>query len=298
MLSVLIPVFQVDVTALTKALTEQLDAVGQPYELLISDVSPEPVWTEADEAGTHSHAVRYFHHKRQLSRAENRNFLGDQARFPLLLFMDADARICSPDFIRRYLDAADNQTVVCGGTAYQSERPRRKAEVLRWQYGRKREVRPARLRQESPYAHFSSFSFMIPREVFRSVRFHTAFTSYGHEDTFLGFELMQRGVAVKHIHNPLIHDGLEDADRFLEKVRQSSESLYRLSLSPELPPNFLSQIRLWSAWQRIQRWHLTRLVKAGSRLFYPVMMRNLRSGRPSVRLLDLYKLSCLVTIQP
>ncbi|MEJ7665840.1 MAG: hypothetical protein WKG07_43150 [Hymenobacter sp.] len=50
-------------------------------------------------------------------------------------------------------------------------------------------------------------------------------SGYGHEDTRFGLELARAGVVVRHLDNPVLHDGLEPAAGFLDKSHQAVRNL-------------------------------------------------------------------------
>lgn len=296
MISVLIPLFQVNADSLINSLIKQLSSISKPYEILIGDDSPYQVANAIIDNWKHQH-IRYFHNQYSLGRSANRNMLADQAVYENLIFIDCDALVYDSAFIMNYIKEIDGESVLCGGTAYQKRKPDNKEQILRWTYGSKREVHSSIVRNRNPYNSFSSFNFCMPARIFREIRFDERIKDYGHEDTYFGFELKEQAVLVKHLENPLIHNGLESTDVFLEKTKRSIEGLLSLSKRDAVPEGFLENNTLWRASERIRKSGLSTLLKA----LFPFLERYvvvfLRSQNPSMFLFDLYKLAYLSRIQ-
>jgi len=296
MISVLIPLYQVNFNALIDSLIMQLSSISLQYEILIGDDSPDSVNHTFPE-NWKSQPIKYFHNKNSMGRSANRNKLADNAIFENLLFIDCDALVPDSEFILKYINEIDGKSVLCGGTSYQMNKPERKEQILRWTYGWKREVHSSVARSKNPYNSFSSFNFCIPSSIFKEIRFDERINDYGHEDTYFGFELKERGVPIKHLENPLIHNGLESSDVFLKKTQKSIEGLLSLARRDAIPAGFLDSNSLWQASERAKRSGFIIIL----RLIYPLLMSLvsvlLKSRNPSLFLFDLYKLSYLSKIQ-
>lgn len=267
-LSILIPVYRYDCTQLVADLHTQGDALGVDYEVIVAD----------DE-------------KLQLGRARVRNHLAETAKGDKLLFIDCDAAIESPRFLKDYLAAAERAPVVVGGMHHADTLPSPDVS-LRYRYEKAADRhRSADERSRHPYACFTTFSFLIDRELFLDIRFDERCTEYGHEDTLFGAELERRGVPVLHIDNPLIHTGLEPNDAFLDKSRTALRSLKRMER--ELKDHSM----LLRAYGRLRRWHLTRPMAWLYARFGTRWERRLTDSRsPSLFLFKLYKLAYYCTL--
>ncbi len=296
MISVLIPLYQVDVSFLINKLITQLTSKNVPFEILIGDDSSDssnPSFLEA----WNPNSVKYFKNEKTLGRSANRNRLAEKAKYEHLLFIDCDAEVFDPDFISKYLAELDSQTVLCGGTAYQKTKPIDKDEILRWVYGQNREVHSSDQRNTKPYNSFSSFNFCIPKKIFQEVCFDEGITDYGHEDTYFGFALKEKGIPVKHISNPLIHAGLESSKVFIKKTEKSIEGLLSLSKRESIPPGFLENINLWNSFIRIKKTGFNQVLKRSFPILKSFLIRSLSTKNPSLFLFDLYKLAYLSKIQ-
>lgn len=295
MISVLIPVYQTNVAQLVDDLQTQLVELDSKSEIILSDVSPKPVY-EADPDSKKNN-IHYFHHSRQLSRSENRNFLAQQAVNPYLLFLDADAVVSKRTFIRDYYNNLDSKMVICGGTAYGQETPAQRDLLLRWLYGQRREAISAKERNNNPHRSFSSFNFLIPADVFKENPFNSGFNRYGHEDTYFGYELENNGIPVTHIDNQLIHSGLDPTDVFLEKTREGIQALVQLSQNPDIPSDFLETIKIWNTFSKLQKYGLEGAFERIYNSIHKIIVKNLHSQHPNIRLFDFYKLGYLAKIK-
>jgi len=267
-LSVLIPVFRFDCAALLDELRRQGEALDVDFEIVTID----------DE-------------KMKLGRARARNWLAEKAKGDKLLFIDCDAAIDSPHFLKDYLATAEQAPVVVGGLRHADALPSPDVS-LRYRYEKAADRhRRADERSRHPYACFSPFNFLIDRALFLSIRFNESCTEYGHEDTLFGAELERRGVPVLHIDNPLIHMGLETNAVFLDKSRTALRSLKRMETELQ------DHSTLLKAYRKLRRWHLTRpLAWLYNRLGKRWERRLTNSLSPSLFLFKLYKLTYYCTL--
>lgn len=296
MLSVLIPVFHWDPTHLVRDLQQQLDQSGLAYEIIVSDDTPSAVKPEYQADLESRPEITCTFRETSLGRSANRNRLAGMARYPYLLFIDGDAGIAHPDFISRYLSHLDPGKLLAGGTLYPDCIPDDPAMHLRWKFGKAREQKTARVRQKNPWRSFSTFNFVVPAEVFKKIRFNEEITGYGHEDTFFGFQLRNEGVPVVHLDNGLCHLGIEPADRFLMKVRESVQNLYELQKTGALPPDLIQDIHLLKKYRTIRLTGTKGLIRLLFRVFNDRMEKRLNQPNPPLLLLDLYKLGLICRI--
>ena len=135
MLSILIPVYNTDVTDLVSELHLQATAQECPFEIIcLNDAS-----SSTNPLPELSH-FKWLENDKNLGRASSRNRLVSESSFELLLFLDADMRVATPNFISNYISASGKAPVVCGGIVYETEKPEENYR-LRWNYGKKAEER-------------------------------------------------------------------------------------------------------------------------------------------------------------
>lgn len=285
MISILIPVFNFDVTALVDELAQQCVHSGHPWEIICLDDDSAPEFKGINRALHNRPGIRYEELPENAGRAAIRNRLADMAFFPYLLFMDCDSAVVRGDYIARYLTHLDPGTVLYGGRVYAPFPPEDKRYLLHWKFGREREQVPTQKRAAQPYHAFMTNNFLVPQTVFQSIRFEDRLRHYGHEDTLFGMELQRRGVPILHVDNPLEHKGLEIAEAFLQKTAQAVQNLAWLRREG-LPV----QTRLLDFRNAIEKWRLLPIVRLALRVASPWMQKNLLSARPSLKMLDGWKL--------
>jgi hypothetical protein len=290
-LSVLIPVFNRDVTPLVRALLEQAPAWGGLVEIrCLDDGSTEAIRAQNRPLANMA-AVQYDELPHNIGRAAIRNKLATQAQYEWLLLLDNDSLLPDSQFLARYAAALTQAPVVVGGTAYESTPPSSPGLLLRWLYGRHREARPAAVRQHAPHGQLTLNNLLIKADVFRQLGLDESLTRYGHEDTKFGWLLRRAGLPVLHLDNPVLHDGLEPAAIFLQKNHDAVRNLVQLYRAEGLG----TDTKLLSAALRLQRWGLGEAVCAAFRLRQQQVHRNLLSARPSLRQLDALKLYWLLS---
>lgn len=286
MLSILIPTYNYDCSELIKELHRQADACGITYEIIIADDASTSYLEETRKLQELSHC-RVIELSANVGRSRIRNLLADAATYPYLLFMDCDAKVNSPLFIQNYLPYCNTNCVVVGGTAYDPTE-QNSTYSLRLKYGREREANQA-------FRHyFTTFNFMIDKKLFQTVRFNENLLDYGHEDSLFGVEIA-RHTTIQHIYNPLIHDGLESNDHFLEKTEKAAHNLLQLYNQGSYT-ELVDASKLLRTYIQLKQSHLIPLVALGFKFIKPILLKNLRGKNPSLFLFDLYKIGHLCTI--
>ena len=290
-LSVVIPEYNYDCTQLVSDLRQSCEAAYglSSYEILvIDDGSSDTATTKTNSVIDQWPNCRFIRKPGNTGRAATRNEGILQSSGNLVVIIDCDAEVCSPDFISRYLEAARQETgseyVICGNivTSPQYGRPDNQ---LRYRYelaaGCRRTLTH---RNAHPYDSFTAFNVMISRSVFGKIKFNESFSQYGYEDALLGMQLKQTGIPVRHIDNPLVHTGIESNDIFLRKTEQALQNLYtHAALFPEGTPITRTAARL-------RHMRLLPLLRRCHKWLGPLERRNLLGCRPSLFLFKLYKI--------
>ena len=243
MISILIPAHNYFVENLVSELHRQATDTGRDFEIIISEDASLDEYSIINARLQKLPHLKYFKHDKDLNRAGNRNFLGQQAKYNYLLFIDGDALVSSDDFIEKYLGYCSGKVIACGGTGYPKNPPDDTEYFLRWFYGWRREVRSAATRKKNPGKSFSAFNFLIERSLFLENQFPVEVTEYGHEDTLFGLHLAMNGYQITHIDNSLIHNGIENNREFMDKSLKAVENLYLL-LSHEKYGSYITGIRI------------------------------------------------------
>ncbi|MCC2545248.1 glycosyltransferase [Hymenobacter sp. BT175] len=285
-LSVLIPVYNRDVSALVQDLLSQAPSWPGPVEVLLFDDKSEEGFQALNRPLAALPGVRYKEMPANQGRAAIRNHLAAAAGYPWLLLLDNDSQLPDAQFLSRYAAVLGRTPAAVGGTCYEAQPPADPALHLRWLYGREREARPAAVRNQDPHAQLTLNNLLIDAALFRQFGLDESLTRYGHEDTKFGWRLRQAAVPVLHLDNPVLHDGLEPAGVFLAKTHDAVRNLARLYQTEGLG----GETRLVQTARRLQKLRLAAAARYALSQAEARLRRNLLSRSPSLRQLDLLKL--------
>ncbi len=294
MLSICIPIYKQEVSELTNELHLQAVELSVDAEICLLDDGSDDQSREANRSLGRLPLVRYEELARNAGRSRVRNLLAKMARHPYLLFLDGDTRIIRKDFLKVYLSHLASGQVLCGGHVY-GDQPADNSLVLHWLVGSKREVRPAAERNKRPYLSFMTGNFLIQKALFAQLGFRENLEGYGHEDTLFGFDLMKQEAVTRHIDNPVLHAGLDAAERFLEKTREGLENLQRTWELSGRDPRYLDMVRIMRTYQGVRSLRLCQVLRWIQTKHKAGMERRLEQT-PSLLLFDLYKLTYLCQI--
>lgn len=289
-ISILIPTRNYDCRPLVETLHRQLLQAHVEGEIILGDDSSDPRYAQLYDSLQQEGLIRLVRPTTHLGAGRMRNDLAQQAEGDQLLIIDSDTMPASDSFVVDYLQAAHPERVVVGGFRYPTERPS-SDRLLRYKYGHKIETRSLAERQQAPADAFVSMSFLVPRHIFLDEGF-PAEMGMGYEDAYFGYRLAERGVAITHIDNPVIHALKETSDQFLDTTERYVENLYRhRALLAPYP------IRLLQLYLRLERTRLVPLLGSLAPLLKPLLRRQLTSRHPSLRLFALYKLLYLCSLR-
>lgn len=291
-LSILIPVFNRDVGPLVKQLVQQAPAWPGPVEIRLLDDDSADAYRQQNQLLAALPGVSYVELPANVGRAAIRNQLAASAQYEWLLLLDNDSLLPDQQFLSRYAQAqaAGPVALFVGGTTYEAAPPADPALRLRWHYGRAREMRPAAVRQRDPGGQLSINNALLPKTLLKRFPLDERLSGYGHEDTKFGLELSRAGVPVRHLDNPVLHDGLEPAAVFLAKSQQAVRNLAQVLRTDGLG----ATTRLVRAAERLRRAGLARAAQAALGALEPALRQNLLGQKPSLRALDALKLLWLL----
>lgn len=287
MLSVLIPTYEHTCYKLVEDLHAQLEQSGAEYEIIVlEDGGRNQVSHIANLKINDLSHCRYERRERNVGRSAIRNRLADEAQGDWLLFIDADAKMVREDFISRYLSAAaEGHKLVCGGITHRATPPARDC-LLRWCYDRTFELQVGLV---SP--QLSCFNFMVERALFMKVRFDESIRTYGWEDVLLGVGLRELGVEIHVIDNPLLHDDESKSVCFIEKTRESLNTLHTHE------SQLLQHTRLGDVVRKLRRWHLDAPARLLFKVLRPLMERLLLGRHPNMKVFAAYKLGYYLSLR-
>ncbi len=296
MLSVLIPVYNYDVNKLVTSINTQADELSVPYEIIVMDDASDENFRKINREIKDIPGVSYTELSDNIGRARIRNQLARKAKYNNLLFLDCDSELIAPEFIKNYSAYFNRSCVVCGGLAYFNEAPAEYDQYLRWYYGQQREFKPADARNKNPYASFSSFNFMIPKEIFQKIGFEESIVNYGHEDTLFGYELKKKQAEVIHIDNPMLHVRLESNTLFIKKTREGIKNLRHIMKINGNEKHLIKDITLLWYYHILKRLSLVTFIEFLYRKTEARLLKNLTGKNPNLFVFDLYKLGYLCTL--
>lgn len=290
MLSILIPVYNYNVTHLVTELHRQAEALGELYEIcLLDDASDEKFKVKNREVAQKTN-VHYEELPQNIGRSAIRNRLVEMAQYDYLLYMDCDSGVLMPHYLKTYVKALHPKRLLYGGRAYLPKPPSDPQYLLHWHYGRQREQQDYLERQKNPYHSFMTNNFLIPKSTFASITFDESLRTYGHEDTLFGMELAKKNIEIQHLNNPLLHLGLESTAVFLSKTKMAVCNLAQLQRQGKRVETRLSQ-----TYAQIARWKLLFVVGWGLKLLRPFILKYLQRPKlVDLRYLDLYKLDLFI----
>lgn len=288
MLSVLIPIFNFDVRAFVKQLSEQGSQLdGQVEIICLDDCSQEQIHKINSTIGELP-GVRYERSEVNLGRSAVRNRLEEMAKHENLLFLDCDGKVVRDDYLSKYCEI-EGYGVVYGGRSYQEKKPDDPGLNFHWYCGSLREEIIVEDRLKNPYKSFMTNNFLIRREVYKAIRMDESVKGYGHEDTLFAMELKRAGFKVGHIDNPLEHIGIEHVDVFLHKSANGVRNLARLIEADKVDDS----IKLVRYYHRFTRLGLIGPISWLVRKNENRILNSLRGPAPNLLWFDLWKLALL-----
>lgn len=292
-LSILIPVYNYDCTALATGLLrelEQLRTAGVQSELIIAeDGSADEACLRANSRLAPMPGLRYIRREHNVGRAAIRNFLARQSQYRWLLFLDCDMQLPGDRFLRTYLES-EGEEVVDGGFAVRANKPlmgRNLRYTYEWSEQRRHAVAQ---RQANPYRSFRTTNFMVRRDIMMSHPFDERFLHYGYEDVLFGKGLRQGGITISHIDNPMVLTDVEANDVFMAKTEEALRTLH------EFRNDLRGYSRLLTFAEGIHLRGVTWCIKLWHRLFGTLERRMLLGNHPGMRLFKLYKIGYYISL--
>lgn len=289
MISILIPVYNYNVVPLVKEMHKQTVALQIPFEIIVFDDHSTNLCVESANRESESLAeVTYIRASSNKGRSATRNVLANAARYKWLLFLDADVFPSSPNFVRNYTEYAGQADLIFGGIVYEKEKPAQN--TLRWKYGSSRESQTVAQRNKKPFISIISQGFLIRKSLFLKAN-DLLENRYGLDALFTS-NLKNLGATVLHIDNPLIHKGLENNEKFMEKSVKAVRSLVFLAEKGRIPEDHYT---IQKAALKLKKYRLTNVFLKCTAFFENQMKKNLLSSNPSLTVFDIYRLRILLS---
>lgn len=294
MLSILIPTFNHLTTNLVKDLQLQCLESKIIFEIIIYDdaSTDRKVSLENSKLNKLSN-VYYKRNKINIGRSAIRNKLAAISKYKWLLFIDADVIPKTKNFVNKYLDSInDNYEVISGGIAY-SKKPKKKEQILRWKYGKKREYMSIIYRKNNPYLSLLSSNFLIKRKIILKNPFNEKISKIANEDSIFSYDLKSKKIKITHIDNQVLHENLENSTIFLEKTLRFAKSSLIFVESNLIDKNYMKITRTYFI---LKKFKITTLLKYIHYYLGDCFKKHLRSKNPSLLIFDFYRLSYICYI--
>ena len=235
LLSILIPIFNFDITALLESLAVEISssALNSKVEvILVDDASTDFKIKEMNRNivdRLDNAYIKYFELEKNIGRSSIRNYLGNIATSEYLLCIDSDMLPDKVDFVQKYLSYAEEgfYDVVCGGRSYLKRRDWDKRFDFYCYFSNKREVIPDNIRNAEPWRFLFTSNIMVRRRIFLDNMFDESFVGYGYEDVEWGIRLVDT-CKIVHIDNTASHLGLIGKNECYTTMVDSIPNLFRL----------------------------------------------------------------------
>ena len=294
MLSILIPTFNHLTTNLVKDLQLQCLESKIIFEIIIYDdaSTDRKVLLENSKLNKLSN-VYYKRNKINIGRSAIRNKLAAISKYKWLLFIDADVIPKTKNFVKKYLDSInDNCEVISGGIAY-TKKPKKKEQILRWKYGKKREYMSIIYRNNNPYLSLLSSNFLIKRKIILKNPFNEKISKIANEDSIFSYDLKSKKIHITHIDNQVLHENLENSTIFLEKTLGFAKSSLIFAESNLIDKNYMKIIRTYFI---LKKFKIAPFLKYIHYYLGDYFKRHLSSKNPSLFIFDFYRLSYICFI--
>lgn len=293
MLSILIPTYNYDTYELAKELHKQSIKANIIFELLVyDDASTLPI--ENNNKIEDLSFASLIKLDKNVGRSAIRNLLAKDAIYDWLLFLDADTKIISKNFIQVYLNEIKNTSnqIIYGGICYQEDRPVNN-QMLRWVYGNKREALKVSDRNKKPHLRFLTLNFLTRKEIFGKIKFNTDIPNLRHEDTLFALDAKKKNITINHIDNPVLHLGLESNIIFLKKSEEATEVLHAFVKKKLIEPEYTMLSRYANL---LVKYNLHLIVIPIYSLLSKPIKKQLLSKTPSLILFDFYRLGYYLSL--
>jgi glycosyltransferase involved in cell wall biosynthesis len=293
-LSILIPVYNINCYPLVASLLQQLEETTYHFEIICIDDASTKKFDEHKKFNEIDN-VTFTRLKENVGRSRIRNILASSAKYEWLLFLDADTLPTKSNFIEKYFNYKNTKPtilVVSGGLAY-NQSDTKIDTSLRFKYGKSRESISPQIRNRTPYTSLLMSNTLIHKSIFEKVQFSNKISLYGHEDTVFSYDLYTHKINVIHTNNPVYHTGLENNMVFINKSKIAIENLWNLYLEGLMKPE-INKLLKWSL--RLRKWRIHSIFSLLYTKFHLSFEKALSKKNPSLLLFDIYRLSYLCSI--
>ena len=251
-LSVLIPYYRDDPTALLQALLSQ--TVEQDgVEVLIYDDGTGNAELNAKVCASvksaHSPVHLMIAHGNK-GRSAARNALQENARADWVLFLDADMRPVSENFLKDYVSLIEQDIadVIFGGFTV-PEKAETADQELHRALSEVSDCLSLAARQAAGPQFVASSNLAVRKAVLASEGFDDGFTGWGWEDSEWAARVAKR-FNLLHANIPALHLGLESTDTLLRRFKTSGHNYVRFT---QKHPDIAQTLSLFKISQKLRK---------------------------------------------
>lgn len=292
LLSILIPTYNYDITALVNAVHLQCIESEVMFEIIVLDDFSTIRYKEVNRKIVSMPHCRYLENTTNFGRTLSRKKLADAAIFNTLLFLDADVIPVSEHFIENYMTFIGYRGVVIGGIAYEKNAFNSNT-ALRQKYGQEREEKTATERNKNPYGSIFSGNLLLPKDVFLENNYPEKNNLYG-MDIYFAYSLYKNKVPVTHTDNPIYHLGLEDNAIFFRKSIEAVKNRKELLTEAKRVEDMNSLLKHYKI---LKKYQLTPVVSLLFKIAAPLLKKMIMKKDPNLFCFDLYRLGYICAIK-
>ena len=290
MLSILVPIYNFDITVFVNDLNQQCSQENIDFEIICLDDGSLDKYKNNNAIVDRLTHVSYHELKYNVGRSVIRNKLARMAKYDKLLFVDCDSITEDKKYINNYISCIHDHLVIYGGRSYDRIPPKSKTLYLRWYYGIKREVKSAHIRLKEPYRNCMTNNFIIDKQLVFDFPFDEGLTGYGYEDLAFSYRLKSNGISIHHIDNNLRHIGLETSEDFMNKTANGMRNLAQLIKSKTIDED----IKIYRFYLKCKQYKIQWLILLLWRSLHKTVKKNIMGPKPDLRYLDFFKLHELI----
>lgn len=286
-LSIIIPTYN---EACTRQVQQLLRQLPPDCEIIVGDdgSTDDKIKELNRQIATMPHC-RLWEAPQNLGRSGIRNRLVSMAEGDWILSLDAGVEIIDDTFLSKYFKATEERSedVFIGGVVYPQEC--KKGYRLRWKY--ERYYRKKRNAKTDSCISLKTGNCLIRRKILQEIPFDENIRKYGYEDLLVGKKITDKGYTMCNFPTSVLINSWDSDKRFLEKTREA------LTVLKEKRQEVQNSVELLKVATKLERLHLTPLLRLLHHVLHNLIERQLCSGNPSIMLFQLWKLCCFFTLK-
>jgi hypothetical protein len=275
MLSILIPTYNYDCSSLVNELNTLCTRAGIKYEIIVGNDGSIIDLQNLEDLTQSLDNFKFLDFKENRCRSAIRNVLAKEAKYDKLLFIDSDMKIYKDDFIENYIK--EDSPVISGGIkVIQDNNPKY---LLHKKYEENRSVNIA-----------TTSNLLVSKYVFAENNFIENVKKYGYEDIIFS-QRVGKKYGIKFICNTLIHNGPIPTETFIKRISEATEVLVELYKNNDYKNDIVESSKLLQTYLKIKnmKWLFLLFFKSTTGF----IVKQLHSKKPSLLLMDIYKLGIL-----